>query len=230
MTEQHKNNKQQTNQGGGLALILHRNAFYRDAYRRVLCVLFLLLIVNAILALAIGYKVTHPPVPQYFSMTPDGRMISQNPLNDPAVSDDFVLQWASNALRKSFSLDYMHWRDQLQTASNYFTPEGWKYFLQSLKQSNNLTTLTNLKMVSDAQITGAPQIMEKAVLNGVYAWKIQIPILVNYSNVERNIQMPMEITLIVLRVPVEQNPNRIAINNFLPVVEKTSDQQLMQGS
>jgi intracellular multiplication protein IcmL len=213
---------------GGLELILLRNAFYRDAYRRVLSVLLLLLLVNGVLAVAIGYKVTHPPQAQYFPMTSDGRMINQHPLSDPAVTDDFVLQWTSNALRKAFSLDYIHWQDQLQTASNYFTPEGWKYFLQSLKQSNNLDTLTNLKMVSDAQITGAPQILEKEVIGGVYAWKIQVPILVNYQNIGKSIQMPMEVTLIVLRVPVQENPDRIAINNILPVVEKTTEQKMLQ--
>jgi intracellular multiplication protein IcmL len=214
---------------GGLEMILHRNAFYHDAYRRVLSVLFLLAIVNCILIAGITYKITHPELPQYFPMTADGRLINQNPLSDPAVTDDFVLQWSSNVLRKSFSLDYIHWRDQLQSASNSFTPQGWRYFLQALKGSNNLDTLTSLKMVSDAQITGAPQILEKEVLNGVYAWKIQVPILVNYSNVARTIQMPMEVTLIVLRVPVQQNPDRIAINNILPVVQKTTDQQLLQG-
>ena len=35
------------------------------------------------------------------------------------------------------------------------------------------------------------------------------------------IPMPMEVTVIVMRVPVEESPERIAINNFLPVVQKS---------
>ena len=84
-------------------------------------------------------------------------------------------------------------------------------------------------MVSDAVVTGSPQILEKAILDGVYAWKVQMPILVSYANVNKNIPMPLEITLIILRVPVDQSPDRIAINNFLPVPQKTNEQKLFGG-
>lgn len=222
-------NHNEKNQGA-LELIVMRNMFYRDNYRRALFALLLLIVINLGLLMAVIYKIMNPPPPQYFATTADGRMINWHPLNDPVVTDDFVLQWSVNAVEKAFSQDYIHWRQQLQEASNYFTPEGWRYFLQSLKQSNNLDTLTNLKMVSDASVTGAPQILQKAVVDGVYAWKIQMPILVSYSNLNKTIPMPMKITLIVLRVPVEQSPDRIAINNFLPVPEQTGEQALMGGS
>lgn len=221
--------KQENKNTGALELILMRNAFYRDSYRRALVAFLLLILINVFLAGAIAYRFVHPPEPQYFATTADGRMIKWHPLNDPVVSDDFVLQWSANAVRRAFSLDYVHWRQQLQNASNDFTPAGWKYFLASLKQSNNLKTLTDLKMVSDAQITGAPQVLEKEVINGVYAWKIQMPILVTYTNSDRTIPMPMNVTLIVLRVPVQQDPNRIAINNFLPVPVKTSENEAANG-
>ncbi|WP_306686753.1 DotI/IcmL/TraM family protein [Candidatus Coxiella mudrowiae] len=45
-----------------------------------------------------------------------------------------MLKWATDAVRKSFSLDYVRWREQLQDASNNFTPNGWKWFLSSLKK------------------------------------------------------------------------------------------------
>lgn len=218
------------NQGNGaLELIIMRNSFYRDNFRRAWLALVLMFAINCVLAVTIIYKVMNPPAPQYFATTADGRMINWHPLSDPVVTDDFVLQWSANAVRKAFSLDYMHWRQQLQDASTSFTPLGWKYFLQSLKQSNNLDTLTSLKMVSDAVVTGAPQILEQMVADGVYAWKVQMPILVTYANVGKSIPMPMDITLIVLRVPVEQSADRIAINNFLPVPQQTTDQKLMGG-
>lgn len=199
----------------GLTLVLLRNEFYRDNYHRVVIVLLLAILVNLLLALTIVYKWTHPPQPQYFPTTSDGRMILLHPLTDPAVSDDFVIQWATNAVSASFSLDYVHWRAQLQTASNNFTPYGWQWFLKALESTNNLKTLTTQKMVSDASITGAPQITQKAILDGHYAWKVEMPILVTYSGAGNTIQMPMHVILIVIRVPVQDYPQRIAINNFI---------------
>jgi len=214
---------------GALELIILRNDFYRDSYRRCLLILLFLIVINSVIAGAIIYKVLNPPLPEYFATTANGRMINWHPLTDPSVPQSFVTQWAANAVNRAFSLDYIHWRQQLQEASDNFTNYGWKAFLDALKKSNNLQTLTSLKMVSDAQVTGAPRVLEEAIVGGHYAWKIQMPILVVYSNATRTIQMPMDVTLIVLRVPVEENPNRIAINNFLPVPRKTADQALMTG-
>jgi len=214
----------------GLELVLLRNAFYRDHYRRALMALLLLVVLNVLLVCGIVYKISNPQPPQYFATTAEGRMINVHPLNDPVVTDSYVLQWTANAVRHSFSQDYLHWRAQLQQASSSFTPSGWHYFLDSMQKSNNLKTLISLKMVSNAEITGAPRIQEKEVVGGHYAWKINMPVVVTYSNAQRTITVPMDVTLIVLRMPVKDYPQRIAINNFLPVVQKNAENQLlMQG-
>jgi len=171
------------------------------------------------LIIGITYRATHPTPPRYFATTPDGRLINIHPLNDPVVTDDFVLQWSAEAARKAFDLDFVNWKEQLQNASQNFTPAGWNWFLQQLKSSNNLNTLTSLKMVSDAQITGAPQLLRKAVIDGHYAWKIQVPLLVTYQNEARSITQTVNLTMIVLRMPVQDYPQRIAINNFIADTE-----------
>lgn len=200
-------------------LVLLRNFFYRDGYARVLLAVFLALAVNALLVMGIFYKYTHPPEPQYFPTTADGRLILIHPLSDPVLTDQEVLQWVSVAVRRMFEIDFVHWQDQLQQISNYFTPGGWNYFIAALKSSDNLNTVRDLKMVASAQITGAPQITEKAVVSGRYAWKIQVPLLVTYQSAARNsITQTMNVTLVVLRVPVQTDPDRIAINNFIPTL------------
>ena len=199
----------------GLKLIILRNAFYRDNYRRAVLALFLVLIINCGLAGMVFYKWAYPPSPQYFATNADGRIIMLHPLTDPSVPDDFVLQWASDSVRQAFSLDYVHWRGQLTDASSNFTPDGWKWFLKSLQSSNNLKTLTDLKMVSNASVTGAPQIVQKGIVNGHYAWNVKLPLLVTYTSAGHTINMPMDVTLIVIRMPVQDYPQRVAISNFL---------------
>jgi intracellular multiplication protein IcmL len=207
-----------------LTFVLLRNVFYRDSYRWAVLALFILLIVNCGLAGILFYQFKNPPQPQYFAMTPDGKIIKNYGLDDPVFPDDQVLQWTADAIRQTFSQDFMHWSDQLQVASNKFTTPGWREFLKALKSSNNLETLTKLKMVSNAEITGAPRLMQKAVLGGHFVWKVQLPILVTLTNGTQVIPLPMDVTVIVIRTPVEENPERIAINNFLPVVQKSQIQ------
>lgn len=214
--------KKNAQEESGLAIVLERNEFYRDGYQKIWIAVLLLLGINAILLGGIIYKIMTPPQPQYFAATADGKIINFHPLSDPVVSDDFVAQWTANAVRRAFSLDFMHYRAQLQRSSEDFTPSGWNYFVTALKQSNNLKTLTDLKMVSDAEITGAPQILEKDLIDGVFAWKVEMSILVTFTNDRQSIPMPMKVTLIVLREPVNNYPSQIAINNFLPEVQKST--------
>ena len=198
-----------------LKMVLLRNAFYRDNYRRAVMALLLVLLINIGLIIGLVFEWTHPPKPQYFSATADGRIIEIHPLSDPVVTNQFVLQWATNAARRTYSWDFIHWQQNLQDASNYFTASGWKTFLAQLKASNNLNTLQKYHMVTDVTITGAPKLLANALIDGHYVWKISLPMSIKYTNGKKAIYQTAEVTLLVIREPVWRHPDRIAINNFI---------------
>jgi intracellular multiplication protein IcmL len=214
MSDNDKNN--------GLELVLLRNTFYRDAYRRMVLLVVILFFINCGLGAAIVVDYLNPQPPQYFATTAEGRIINIHKLTDPVVTDSYVLQWTANAVRQAFSADYIHWRKQLQDASANFTPDGWRYFLGALKSSNNLNTLVDMKMVSGVELTSAPQVTKKMVVDGHYAWKVQMPLLITYTDGKQHINMPWNVTVIVARMPVQDYPQRIAINNFLPEVVQSN--------
>lgn len=200
----------------GLTVILMRNAFYRDNYKRALFAVLILFCVDVLLSFAIVHRYLNPPEPQYFATNPQYQLIKWHPLSDPVVSDNYVLQWVTTAVRQAFSLDFIHWREQLQSASINFTPSGWHWFLSAFKQSGNLQTLVQLQMVSDAVITGSPVIQAKAILDGRFVWKIEMPMMITYMNAQKTIHQPLKVILMVQRVSVVDSPYRIAINQFLP--------------
>lgn len=200
-----------------LELVLLRNIFYRDAYKRVWFCVVLVLLLNIALAAAVAYKYLQSPPPQYFAATPDGRIIQQHPLSDPVKSDAQILAYVANVTQIIYQRDYVHWQAQLQTASRSFTPQGWRNFISTLKASNNLNTLTQFSMVTKVQITGVPQILRQGVIGGHYSWVVKMPVLVQYvSPSHATISQSLDITYIIMRVAVQDNPDRIAINNFLP--------------
>ncbi len=200
-----------------LEMVLLRNLYYRDAYKRVVICVFIALVVNILLIAGVIYKSFTPPAPQYFPTTADGRIILEHPLSDPVESDAQVLAWIANVTQTMYRMDYIHWQAQLQETANYFTPLGWRGYRTSLDKSNNLNTLINFKMVTKVQLTGVPQILQREVIQGRYTWMIKVPVLVQYlSPVHSTINQSLDITFIVTRVPVQQDPDRIAVNNFLP--------------
>ena len=165
-----------------LAVVTLRNTFYRDNYRRVVMGLLLMIVINLGLGGVIFYMVSHKQPPKYFATTADGRILPLYPLDAPMVSKAKLLSWANQAAISVYNFSFVHWQQQLQAASNYFTAAGWKNFEAALKSTGDLQTVLTKKLVVSAVATGAPVILNQGVVGGRYAWKVSIPLLVTYQS------------------------------------------------
>jgi len=192
-----------------------RNNFYRDNYRRVLAVLLIMVLVNVCLVAVIIYQLTHPTPSQYFATSAEGRVIPLHPLSQPVVTQSALLQWAARAAVAAYTYNFVDYRAQLQEASDYFTPQGWSNFEDALKGSRNLETVLARKLVVTAVPTGAPIILDQAPINGRYAWKVQMPILVTYQSASTTYQQPLVVSMLITRVPDIDRPDGIAIAQFV---------------
>lgn len=196
-------------------IVTLRNNFYRDNYRRVVLALLLMILVNIILALIIAYQITHRPEPRYFATSTDGRITPLYALSDPVVTREELLQWATRAATAAYTYDFVTYRAELQDVANeFFTPEGWKEFRAGLERSRNLETIVDKKLVSSAVATGAPIIQESGMINGRYAWKVQLPMLVTFESASMKIRQPLLVTMVITRVSTLDNPKGIAIAQF----------------
>lgn len=197
-----------------LELIKLRNNFYRDSYRRVLGVLLIMVLINVALLGLLGYMLTHRPQPQYFATTSDGKVIRMYALSEPLVTSAELLQWATVAATSANTYDFVNYRKALQDASEYFTPTGWREFQNALKSSNNLDTVISKKLTVSAVATGAPIILDRGLINGVYKWKVQLPLLITYESASTNLSQPMIVTMLITRVSTLDTPKGIAIDAF----------------
>jgi intracellular multiplication protein IcmL len=75
-----------------LEIVKHRNDFQRDAHHRVLLALLLSVILNALLGLTFVYLVEHPPSPQYFATTINGRITPLIPKDQPNMPPSTLLR------------------------------------------------------------------------------------------------------------------------------------------
>jgi intracellular multiplication protein IcmL len=198
-----------------LEVVQMRKNFYRDSYRRVVSVLLFMIIANAILALIIYYMATHQPEPKYFATSADGRITPLYPLTAPMVADSALLQWANQAAVAAYTYNFATYRKELQEASEYFTPEGWRDFQTALQSSRNLETVITKKLVVTAVATGAPVILDRGILNDHYSWKVQMPLLVTYQSASTTIQQPILVTMLITRVSTLNVPKGIAIAQFV---------------
>ena len=194
-----------------------RNDFYRDGYRRVMMALLLSVILNAGLIGAFVYVITHPPAPQYFATTINGRITPLIPLDQPNMPPATLLQWANSAAIAAYTYNFVNYRQELQSASEFFTSEGWQQFVQALQSSNNLNAVLEKKLVVSAVATGAPIILEQGVIGGVYTWKVQMPLLITYQSASQTAQQRVTVTMVIQRISTLNSARGIGIASFVAV-------------
>lgn len=198
-----------------LTAVTLRNNFYRDGQQKLMVVLLLSVLCNFILASTLVYIFTHPPAPKYFATSISGRITPLYPLNEPNQSDSAILQWANQAAIAAFSYNFVNYRTELQASSGFFTADGWDQFLSALQSSNNLDAVKAKKLIVSAVATKAPVILQKGVLNGRFAWRIQMPILVTYQSASEFTQQSNVVTILVSRVSTLNSPRGIGISQFV---------------
>ncbi len=192
-----------------------RNNFYRDNYRRLLSAVLVCLVIITCLSGGLIYLATHRPQPQYFATSDGWRLVRLEPLSTPIMNDSQVLQWATSAVNSIFDFNFVNYRKQLQESSQYFTTKGYQQFLDALKASNNLDTIKERKLVVSAVATQAPVVVNQGVINGRYAWEIQMPIMVSYEGAGQRVSQPLVLTLMVVRAPTLAKPSGVAIAQFV---------------
>ena len=173
-----------------------------------------MLIVNIGLVGVIFYQASNQPQAKYFATSSDGRITPLSPLSQPVVSTSALLQWANQAAVAAYTYNFVTYRKQLQEASEYFTPEGWRNYEKALQGSRNLETVLARKLVVTAVATGAPVVLDQGRIRGRYAWKVQMPVLVSYQSATTTYQQPLTLTLVVVRVSTLNVPKGIAIAQF----------------
>lgn len=183
--------------------------------RKIILILLCSQLANLFLASILFYIVIYPREPDYFTTLTHGQSTKIFALNHPNQSDSSVIRWASIAATAVYTYDFGHYRTQLPAASVFFTEEGWAKFLMALKQSNSIDTVVAKKLIVSAVTTSPAVILKKGMLNGVYAWRIQMRILVTYQSASEFTQKTNIVTLLVVRVPTISSPSGIGISDFI---------------
>lgn len=92
----------------------------------------------------LAWQVAHPPV-RYFA-TEQGRVTRIVPASLPAFSDRDVAAFGADALRDGFTLDFVHYREQMTQAKPRFSEAGYQGYYQALTASNILSAVKGQRM------------------------------------------------------------------------------------
>jgi len=192
-----------------------RSAFFKDNSRKLLIALICSVVVILLQTMTIVYVVTHPPQPKYFATATNGRIMPLMPLDQPNLSQSALLQWANTAAIAAYTYDFVNYRQALQAASEYFTPDGWNSFMAALDTSGSLQNVINKKLIVSAVATGAPVVVQQGLLEGRYTWKVQMPMLITYQSPSQFSRQSATVTMLVTRISTLTSARGVGIAQFI---------------
>lgn len=190
------------------------NMYYRDNYRRVLVLISILAVTALLQTILVFFQRIHKSEPHYFATTTTGQIIPLQSLSMPVVTNHYLLQWASLAVRAAFNLDFVNYEKQFKNASVYFTVDGWKSFMDAMNNAEVMNSLKNKKLMMSAVINGSPVILAQEAIKGRYLWRVQMPLLVTYTSASDTKKSHFVVTLDIIRVPVLEAAKGIQIQSF----------------
>ncbi|EPX83504.1 type IVB secretion system apparatus protein IcmL/DotI [Salipiger mucosus] len=177
-----------------------------------------LLVVSVALCLSIIANVMlalREPDIQYFATDTNGSLLPLTSLDQPVQSVNEVLSWSTDAITKAYTFSFANYRQQLQDARDAFTTEGWSGFQTALEESGNLRTVIANRFVTTAVPRGAPVVVSEGYLNGRYAWKIEVPILVTYESANKSTTQDLIVQAVIVRRPELEHPKGIGIAQII---------------
>ncbi len=208
-----------------LQVVELRDNFYRDSFGRVVfiisgvCTGIVLLIALSI------YLLLDKPAPITFPVGSEWRVQPPVPLAEPYLLTSDLLQWVSDAVPSVFHYDFNHYDNQLKESSKYFTPDGWKVFLNQLNIYANYNNVQAYKLFVSSTPAGAPFILNQGLLSGRYAWWVQMPININYAGYRPPGNKTLILQILVVRVSTLNNLMGVGIDNV--IVAKGGIEQLI---
>ncbi len=194
------------------APLMLRTNFYRDNYRRL--IYFCLLLSFGIIGLIgwIAYERTHKPAVTYFATTSQGKLTKLTPMNQPNLTTAALTKWVTRAVTTSYNFNFGNYDVALRDAKIFFTEAGYQHFMNALSASKTLDTVKEKNLVVFAI---APQpavvIKEGPTADGIYAWQVQLPLLLTYQSASDQIKQNVMLTILVARRPTIESPEGIGI-------------------
>jgi intracellular multiplication protein IcmL len=148
----------------------------------------------------------------YYITTPDGASREVFPLDEPNVTASSLTKWITQAVTNAYTIDFYSYQDTIDSLKQYFTNDGYKNFINSIQASGSLDKIVKEKLVVTAVAMDNAVILQEGMMQGVYTWKIQLPLLLNYQGASTTgTKKTIAVSVLVVRVPTNQAPKGIGI-------------------
>ena len=190
--------------------------WYRAQFRRAMKLALGLTVALCASAGVAAILFLNQPKPQYFAATPDLRLAPMIPLDQPLLTQEGLLTWVSDTITGAMSLNFLEWREKLESIRPHFDDAAYKSFLASLQSSGVLDMIRDKRLSASAVATRAPVIIASGLVGGKATWKVEFPLIVSYESSQgvENTQKLLA-TVLVCRASTAKTPRGVVIQQVV---------------
>lgn len=135
------------------------------------------LILNVILSIVAGVLLyLYVNKPQEYFATERGRITPVYATDKPVWSESDVRQFGADTISQAFTLDFVHYRDQMTAVSPNFSEEGFVGYNQALTTGSNILSLIKDKRMNLTNSSEPGVITRRGVIGDRYTWEFQYPV------------------------------------------------------
>lgn len=152
------------------------------------------------------------PKQTYYVDPPEGQTREVFPLTEPNVTPTSLVNWVTQAVTSAYTLDFYNYQDNIDSLKQYFTFDGYDNYLTALNNSGTLKKIITDKLIVSAVAINTAVILQEGMMNNIYSWKVQIPLLLNYQGASTtSTQKTVVVNVLINRVPTDLAPKGIGI-------------------
>ena len=190
--------------------------WYRRQFRNAMKLVLFMIVALCIALGIIAWLLCNQPTPKYYAATPDLRLAPLVPLDRPVLTQQGLLNWVSETITNSMSLDFLEWRKKLDNMRDNFDDAAYKSFLDSLHGSGILDMIRERRLSASAIVTKAPVIIASGIVSGIATWRIEFPIIVSYES-SHGVESTQHLlaTVLVRRASTAKTPRGVVIQQVV---------------
>jgi intracellular multiplication protein IcmL len=203
-----------TNMSDAIKRRIASPGFVESVCKRAFLAIGVSSVANLLLVFLVVFLASRPPVMHYFYT--DGKDAPRvvYPTDIPYLTQAQTLRWAVDAVTAVYSVDFAHYKTQLERAAEGFDSGGWNSWASEFKRRGNLDLLQSARLIMTAVPKSAPSIRWQGVDHGTYTYRIEFPMLVRYENVQGSKHDTLRVTVIVRRTTDPRHTDGLVITEL----------------
>ncbi|MDR1312785.1 MAG: DotI/IcmL family type IV secretion protein [Deltaproteobacteria bacterium] len=154
--------------------------------------------------------------PVYFAVSPDMRLTELVPVDRPNISQQALVNWATETVTRVTSLNFLDWERSLADIRSDFEPAAFASFVESLKTGGHISMIQSQRLNVSAVPDGAAFVEEEKIEGGRMTWHITVPVAVSYQSSVGVLSTKRYVAEVdCARVPEYRNPKGVVVTKLI---------------